>query len=162
MEGSLPLSWSLGWPSLQGAPETSVQPFRWGAGAWGREGPCAARRPRRCSGRGSGARPWAGWFPPFRRQQLPGPQASPEAATEPQSSAFVSGALQALLPWLLGPIRSFTLDHVSKWGPRWLGEPRPEYSEVQTKQLSGRRPYGPPVQDLGVGVGVIQGHTASS
>lgn len=30
MEGSLPLSWSLGWPSLQGAPETSVQPFRWG------------------------------------------------------------------------------------------------------------------------------------
>ena len=54
-----------------------------------------------------------------------GPQASPEMATEPQVSGFVSGggggALRELLPWLLGPIRLLTLDCVSKWGPRWLG-----------------------------------------
>ena len=142
--------------------EGAKNPLGWQGGSLVSKGVCSAQRqePLRQTGWKEEAAASAGCS--VRRQQLPGPQASPEAATEPQSSAFVSGALQALLPWLLGPIRSFTLDRVSKWGPRWLGEPRPEYSEVQTKQLSGRRPYGPPVQDLGVGVGVIQGHTASS
>lgn len=68
MGGSLLLSWSLRWPSLQGAPETSVQPFRWGAGAWGREGPHHEGGAAEEVGTGPGP----GWFPLFRRQQLPG------------------------------------------------------------------------------------------
>lgn len=144
----------LGWPSLQGAPETSVQPFRWGSRAW-RRGPCVGR-PKRCSGRGSGTWALGRLVPSIQKAAAPGAQASPGNSLESQSS-----------PLFQVPCRGFFLDGGC---PPWIVSPNGAPVAWEPDRVlrgyrpssSGRRPCGPPVQDLGVGVGVIQGHTASS
>ena len=108
-------------PSLaqpQGAPETSVQPFQWGAGKWGREGPCSARRPRSWSSRGSGHRPWAWLVPSVQKAAAPwGPRPPLRWPRSPRFQALFRGAevvpcgnfslgcwaLLGCLPWIVSP-----------------------------------------------------------